>query len=159
MDISPATSRRTLMWTESQPMQTRYLVLLSEMSKPSTFNTRNGISTSWSTLQQCGVPYQDKTHKVEMVQKRAAWWTLSDYTRMTSVTSLQSMLNWQTLEERWSVARLCLFYKIANGLLALPLPDYMQPVHTMVFRQIHTGKDYYLYTFFPLATAKWNFPS
>ena len=39
----------------------------------------------------------DKAHKVEMVQRRAARWTLNDYARLTSVTSLQSQLNWQTL--------------------------------------------------------------
>ena len=100
---------------------------------------------------------KDKTHKVEMVQRRAAQWSLSDYARTTSVTSLQSQLNWQTLEERRSMAPLCLFYKIVNGLVAVPLPDYMQPTHrisrychSMTFRQIHTSKDYYKYSFFPV---------
>ena len=36
---------------------------------------------------------KDKTHKVEMVQRRAARWTLNDYARTTSATSLQSQLN------------------------------------------------------------------
>ena len=63
--------------------------------------------------------------KVEMVQRRAAWWTLSDYTRTNSVTSLQSQLNWQTLEGRRSVAGLCLFYKFVNGLMAVLLPNFM----------------------------------
>ena len=67
---------------------------------------------------------KDKTHKVEKAQRCAARWTLSDYARTASVTSLQSQLNWQTLEERRSVARLCLFYKIVNGLVAVSLPDY-----------------------------------
>ena len=67
----------------------------------------------------------DRTHKVEMVQRRAAWWTLSDYTRTNSVISLQSQLNWQTLEARRYVARLCLFYKFVNSLVAVLLPDYM----------------------------------
>ena len=67
---------------------------------------------------------KDRTNKVKMVQRRAAWWTLSYYTMMNSVTSLQSQLNWQTLEGR-SVAGLCLFYKFVNGLVAVLLPDYM----------------------------------
>ena len=74
---------------------------------------------------------KDMTQKVETVQRRAARWTLSDYARTTNVTSLQSQLNWQTLEERRSVARLCLFYKIVYGLVAVPLPDYMQPTYRM----------------------------
>ena len=89
-----------------------------------------------------------------MVQRRAARWTLNDYAGTTSVTSLMAQLGWQTLEQRRSVARLCLFYKIVNGLVAVPLPDYIQPAHRisrychyMTFRQIHTGKDYYKYSF------------
>ena len=60
------------------------------------------------------------------------------------------------------MTRLCLFYKIVNGLVAVPLPHYIEPVvrpsrsNTMNFRQLHTGKDYYKYFFFPLAIVKWN---
>ena len=36
---------------------------------------------------------KDKTHKVEMVQRGAAQWTLSDYARTTSVTSLHCCLS------------------------------------------------------------------
>ncbi|MEW8548727.1 MAG: reverse transcriptase family protein, partial [Candidatus Thiodiazotropha sp.] len=64
---------------------------------------------------------KEKTHKIEMVQRRAARWTMSDYARTTSVTSLLQQLGWQTLEERRNVARLCLFYKIVNGIVAVPL--------------------------------------
>ena len=97
-----------------------------------------------------------------MVQRRAAWWTLSDYTRMNSVTSLQSQLNWQTLQGRRSVTGLCLFYKFVNGLVAVLLPDYMKPTHrisgychSMTFHQIHTSKDYYKNSF-PLAIVQSN---
>ena len=72
---------------------------------------------------------KDKTNKVEMVKRRAARWTLSDNAGTISVTSLQFQLNWQTLEDRRSVARLCLFYNIVNGLVIVPLPDFMQPTH------------------------------
>ena len=68
-----------------------------------------------------------RTHKSEMVQKRAAWWTLSDYNRTYSVTSLQSQLNWQTLEGRRSVVGLFLFYKFAIGLMAVLLPTICSP--------------------------------
>ena len=50
---------------------------------------------------------KDKTKKVQKVQRRAAWWTLSDHGSKTSVTQLLSQLDWQrreTLEERQSVA-------------------------------------------------------
>ena len=45
-------------------------------------------------------------YKVEMVQRRAARWTMNDYARTTGVSSLLHELDWQTLEERRSVARL-----------------------------------------------------
>ena len=106
---------------------------------------------------------QQYTHKIEMVQRRAARWTMNDYARTTSVTSLLHQLGWQTFEERRSVARLCLFYKIVNGLVGVPLSEYIQPTHriskychSMTFRQIHTGKDSYKYSFFPLAIVQWN---
>ena len=106
---------------------------------------------------------KENINKLEMVQRRAARWTLSDYSRSTSVSSLLCQLNWQTLEKRRSVARLCLFYKIVHCLVAIPIPDYIQPnhrisryCHSMTFRQIHTGKDYYKYSFFPLAVVQWN---
>ena len=74
-----------------------------------------------------------------------------------------AQLGWQTLEQRRPVARLCLFYKIVNGLVAEPLPNYIQPAHrisrfchSMTFRQIHTGKNYYKYSFFLLAVVQWN---
>ena len=53
---------------------------------------------------------KENAHKIEMVQRRAARWTTNDYARTTSVTSLLHQLDWQTLEERRSVARLCLCY-------------------------------------------------
>lgn len=72
---------------------------------------------------------QENAHKIEMVQRRAALWTTNDYARTTSVTSLLHQLDWQLLEERRSVASLCLFYKVVNGLVAMPLPNYTQPTH------------------------------
>ena len=91
---------------------------------------------------------QQFTHKIEMVQKRAAQWTMNDYARPTSVTSLLHQLGWQTLGERRSTGRLCLFYKIVNDLMAVPLLKYIQFTHkiskyshSMTFRQIHTSKD------------------
>ncbi|MCG7878558.1 MAG: reverse transcriptase family protein [Candidatus Thiodiazotropha endolucinida] len=105
---------------------------------------------------------KEQTHKVEMVQRRAARWTMNDWHRTTSVSSLLHQLDWQTLEQRRSVARLCLFYKIVYGYVAVPLPDYIQPVsrpsrwNSMNYRQLHTGRDYYKYSFFPLAIVQWN---
>ena len=64
-----------------------------------------------------------------------------------------SSFDWQTLEQRLSVTRLCLFYKVVYGLVVVVLLLNIQPVvrHSrcirMNFRQLHIGKD----SFFPLA--------
>ena len=88
---------------------------------------------------------KENGHKIEMVLR---WWTTNDYARTTSVTSLLHQLDWQTFEGETISGRLC--YKIVNGLVAVPLPDYIQPTHrisrychSMTFRQIHTGKNSY----------------
>ena len=59
--------------------------------------------------------------------------------------------------------RLCLFYKIVYGLVAIPMPDYIHSnnrvsryCHSITYRQIHTGANYYKYSFFPLAIVQWN---
>ena len=105
---------------------------------------------------------KENAHKTEMVQRHEACWATNDYARTTSVTSLLHKLDWPTPEERRSVARLCLFYKVVkfNSLEAVPLPHYIQPTHrisrcchSMTFCQTHTGKDSYKYSFFPLAIS------
>ena len=63
----------------------------------------------------------------------------------------------------WAGKHLRLFYKIVHGLVDVPFPEYNQPTHrisrychSMTFRQIHTGKGSYKYSFFPLAIVQWN---
>ena len=109
-------------------------------------------------------PYtKEKTLQLEKIQRRAARWTTSNYDYRSSVTSMLDQLNWRTLEQRRADARLCLFYKMIHGIVAVPLPDYVQPTHrvsrychSMTFRQIHTNRNYYKYSFFPLAIVQWN---
>ena len=92
---------------------------------------------------------KDKNHKIEMTQRRVARWTTNDWDRETSVSSLLHQLDWQTLEQKRSVTRFCLFYKTVYGLVAAPRPHYKEPVvrpsrcNSMNFRQLHTSKDYY----------------
>ena len=101
---------------------------------------------------------KDKISQIEKVQRRAARWTTSSYDYRSSVTSMIENLGWRTLEQRRSDARLCLFYRVVYGLVAVPIPDYIQPktstsknCHSMTFRQIHTHRNFYKYSFFPLA--------
>ena len=106
---------------------------------------------------------KDKISQIEKVQRRAARWTTSNYDYRSSVTSMIENLGWRTLEQIRSDARLCMFYRIVYGLVAVPIPDYIQPktwtsknCHSMTFRQIHTHRNFYKYSFFPLAIVQWN---
>lgn len=109
-------------------------------------------------------PYtKEKILQLEKVQRRAVRWTTSNYDYRSSVTAMLQGLGWRTLEQRRADARLCLFYKIVYGLVAVPIPDYIQPsnrvsryCHSMTFRQIHTSRDFYKYSFYPLAVVQWN---
>ena len=100
--------------------------------------------------------------KIEQVQRRAARWTVNNFEQKASVTEMVKNLGWRTLEQRRADARLCLFYKVVHGLVAVPLPDYIQYsnrisryCHSMTFRQVSTSTDYYKYSF-PLAIVQWN---
>ena len=64
--------------------------------------------------------------KIEMVQRRAARWTTNNFSCQASVIDMLNTLGWRSLKNRRSDARLCLFYKIIHGLVAVPLPPYVQ---------------------------------
>ena len=53
--------------------------------------------------------YNSDIYKLEKVQRRAARWALSDYSRESSVTSLLSSLKWPTLQQRRLLSRLITF--------------------------------------------------
>ena len=109
-------------------------------------------------------PYiQEDIQRIEMVQRRAARWVLSDYSPYSSVSDMLERLGWRTLEQQRADSRLVLFYKIVHGLVAIPLPTYVIPLnrysrttHPLAFRQLYARTDYYKYLFFPLAVVQWN---
>ena len=109
---------------------------------------------------------QEDIQRIEMVQRRAARWALSDYSPYSSVSDMLGRLGWRTLEQRRADSRLVLFYKIVHGLVAIPLPTYVIPfnrysrtTHSLAFRQLYARTDYYKYSFFLLAVVQWNNPS
>ena len=84
--------------------------------------------------------------KIEMVQRKAARWTLDNFHIQASVTEMLNQLGWRSLEQKGNGSRLCLFHKIIHGLVAIDLPPYVEhPArtsrknsHPLVYRQIHT---------------------
>ena len=107
--------------------------------------------------------HKDKIDQIEKVQRRAARWTSCNFDTRASVSDMLETLGWRSLQQRRADARLCLFFKIVNNMVAVSLPDYIQPNprtsrrgHSRSFCQLHTGKDYYKFSFFPLAIVQWN---
>ena len=115
------------------------------------------LSTVWS-------PYTDQNiDKLEMIQRRAARWTLNNYSTYANVTEMLQSLGWRSLEQRKSDSRHVLFFKIIYELVAIDLPPYvvhpsiiLRNSHIFCFRQIQTTVNYYKYSFYPLAIVQWN---
>ena len=88
-------------------------------------------------------PNTDKyISKIEMVQLKAARWahnnfhTQANVTEMlTQLTHLYIFIGWRSLEQRRNDSRLCLFYRIIYGLVAIDLPPY---AHTLWFIDRYT---------------------
>ena len=59
------------------------------------------------------------------------------FERQASVTRIVQNLGRRTLDQRRFDAHLCLFYKIVHGLVAIPLPDYIQ-YNNRVSRYCHS---------------------
>ena len=83
------------------------------------------------------------------VQRRAARFVKSRYSRYSSVSDMLDVLGWTPLFQRRQQARLILFYKIINGLAQVPfecvLVEYKgtRRKHNMKLRQMgHTTSQY-----------------
>ena len=114
-------------------------------------------------------PYTKKqTHRVEMVQWRAARWVCGKFRqglKCTGPTEMISHLGWPSLEVWRKVARLTLLYKLANNLvlmstrsLLIPAPRSPRatPPHAYM-SMFHTSKRLYQYnSFLPRTVTDWN---
>ncbi|XP_072033236.1 uncharacterized protein [Amphiura filiformis] len=107
---------------------------------------------------------KDLSSKIDMVQRRAARFVLSDYHPRHSVTQMLNKLQWQTLSERRAHSKTIMLYRIVHGLVAIPCgPPYFHPStcgatrgHHLQFRQHHCRIQSYQYSFFPSAICLWN---
>ena len=71
--------------------------------------------------------HKDKIDQIEKVQRRAACWTSCIFGTRASVSDMLETLGWRSLQQRRGAdARLCLFFKIVNNMVAVSLPDYIQ---------------------------------
>ena len=105
----------------------------------------------------------NQIHQLEMVQRRAARFTLNRYHNTSSVNNMLSELEWPTLQKRRENVRLTMMYKIHNNLAHLPAQDYiMQATQATRNSQLHSYQVPYSRTeshrqsFFPRTVRDWN---
>ncbi len=103
------------------------------------------------------------TNRVKMVLHRAARYVSNRYHNTISVTEIIEQLGWETLEERRAKYRLCMLYKVVNGLVVIPTGAYLQeakplPSHNQLatYTQQQTRTQYYQYSYFPRTIPEWN---
>ena len=116
-------------------------------------------STSWD-------PYtKSHCYQLERNQRSAARFVKRNYARTEgTVTKLLQELEWPTLEERRSHARLALMYKVVNELVDIPSDPYLTPVtrqgirrnNSNQYQQPHCRINIYKNSYFPRTIAEWN---
>lgn len=113
-------------------------------------------STVWN-------PYTAELVKqMEMIQRRAARFVVSDFHRRHSVTSMLQNLQWASLQERRAHSDVIMVYRIMNGLVAIPVEPYFVTTspstrgHSIRLLQPHCRIQAYQYSFFPRVVHLWN---
>ena len=118
-------------------------------------------------LEYASVVWDPHTKKnsdmLEMVQRRAARWVLGRYNQRSSVTDMLNQLNWRSLEDRRTDARLTMLYKMRNGHVNINTSTLLTPMtgiaasakpHKYVVPQTNTLA--YRSSFIPRTISQWN---
>ena len=100
---------------------------------------------------------------LEQVQRRAARYVYNDYTTRTPgcVTAMVKDIGWESLEDRRSIARLSLLYKMHHGLVDVDTSSYLQQGDSRTrgrrgFFQERINNEVYFNSFFPRTIQEWN---
>jgi len=115
-------------------------------------------------------PYhQTSINKLEMIQHYAARFVLNKpWQRFNqqhdSITEMLTYLKWPSLQNRRTISRLTLLFKIVNKLVEVP--DHCQPTltpvsytrayHPLKLAQLQSRIDVYKYSFLPKTIIQWN---
>ena len=99
--------------------------------------------------------------QLEMVQRRAARFVCSDYTRQSSVSEMISSLGWDTLQQRRDNARTTMLYKIKHNLVDITPDPPLRNARTSrgnpeQLSQLYVQKNVYQNSFFPATIVLWN---
>ena len=100
--------------------------------------------------------------KIETIQRRAARFVANDYDRGSSVTSILSNLQWETLENRRTKLRLIALFKEVHKIT----PSTVQLRQRLLSTRRQAGpniletpsfnKNCYQHSFYPRSTREWN---
>jgi len=110
-------------------------------------------------------PHEAKhIQQLEMVQRRAARWTLNRHHNTSSVDRMLADLSWRSLAQRRTDSRLLMMFKITHSLVQVPQAQYLQPPphtavrrnHSLTYSQIPARTNYLKYSFFPATVMVWN---
>jgi len=103
------------------------------------------------------------TRTLESVQRRAAHYTLGWYWHTSSADAMLTQLEWEPLAARRWTARLVMFYKIHNGLIAIRMPLLMKlypllwwTANSQTYHIPTSLQDYHLHSFYPRTVNNWN---
>ena len=102
-------------------------------------------------------------HQIEMIQRKAARFVFSDYSRYSSVTAMLNQLDWQSLERRRDDSILVMFFhKIINQYVDIPCDHILHKVPSITrssnkkFLHLPSRIDSFKHSFFPRAIRLWN---
>jgi len=110
-------------------------------------------------------PHLDKdVQSLEMIQRRAARFVCSNYSRFASVSTMINELGWDSLEIRRTLSSLVLFYKIHSNLVNISFPQIVVPKrmtrstsgHPFQYIPLSSRRDSYRYSFFVRTVPLWN---
>ena len=100
---------------------------------------------------------------LEAVQCSAIRFVCSDYSKFSSVTSMQQSLGWDTPEVLRHLSAVTMMFKAVHNLNRLTLPASVNLVHsgtqsnhTYKFRHIFVHSNAYKFSFFPRTIPLWN---
>ena len=105
----------------------------------------------------CRYPWQkQQINKIEMIQRRAARYTLNQYSYQSSVNAMLQHLCWPTLQQRRNLASVTMLCKLQHQLVSISNLHYLVPSRDHKFIQPFSPTNYHLYSFFPRTIRLWN---
>ena len=113
-------------------------------------------STVWSPYVRTDIA------RLEMVQRKAVRFVFNKFSAYSSVTSMLSQLNWQSLEVRRTNAIITMFYKVINNLICIDFSQDLQPVLSSTrgylkrFISLPARVNSYYHSFLPHSIRIWN---